>query len=218
LNQITQIWFEELAEIPKKVLGNLHKEITMPNGGTHLEHLMAAEPEVSEDSLAKISRLAVEFTQRQSELKELEAQVKAKKKEFNKISQELIPESMLAVGMTAFQLDSGQTVSFQEEVSVSVKDYDSLYNFLEDRGDDALMKINLEIGKVPKNILAMIVKTINETYGILATTKLYIHPMTLRSYIKKLCGVGGQSEGEMPLAELDENMISHYRFYKTKVK
>ena len=193
----------------------------MPNGGTEVEHLMAEAqemPEAPSDSLAKISKLAKDFKQKQSEVKELEEQLKAKKKEFNKISQDLIPSSMLEVGMTSFQLDSGEHVSFQEEVSVSVKDYDAFYEFLEEQGDDALMKISLVIGKVPKNILAMIIKTINENFGILASSNLYIHPMTLRSYVKSLCGVGGKTEAVMPLSEIDPKMLSTYLFYKTKVK
>lgn len=194
----------------------------MPNGGTNLEHLMVeaenSQEVVSEDSLSKISTYAKEYTERMKELKDLEEQMKAKKKEVTKLGQELIPESMLAVGMTAFQLDTGEMVKFKEEVSCSVKDYDTLYDFLAERGDDALMKINLEIGKVPKEILAMIIKTINEKFDILATSKLYIHPMTLRSYIKKLCGIGGEDEGDMPLAELDENMVGTFTFYKTTVK
>jgi hypothetical protein len=186
---------------------------------TDFNHLMTQEDDApDEDSLAKISRLAKAFKQSQETIKGIEDELKREKIIFNKLSQELIPDSMLAVGMTAFQLDTGETVAFKEEVSVTVQDYDSFYKFLEERGDDALMKINLEIGKVPKNILAKMIQTINELFGILATAKMFIHPMTLKKYIKELCGVGGQTEGEITLAELDETMVKTFTFYKTTVK
>jgi hypothetical protein len=125
---------------------------------------------------------------------------------------------MLAVDMTAFQLDTGEMVEFKEEINCTVKDIDALYDFLEERGDGNLVKINLEIGKVPKSILSKIVQKVNEEFGILAESKLTIHHSTLRSYIKNLCGIGGQSEAEIPLAALDEDMVKTFTYYKTKVK
>ena len=125
---------------------------------------------------------------------------------------------MIDVDMTAFQLQSVEMVECKEEVSCSVKDYDMLYDFLEERGDGNLIKITLEIGKVPQSILSKIVQAINEKFGILAESKLYIHPMTLKSYITNLCGIGGKSEAELPLAALDSNMVGTFTYYKTTVK
>lgn len=176
------------------------------------------QEEVSEDSLKRISRLAKELQTKQLEFDLLKHNLEEKKKEITKLEQGSIPEAMLEVGMSSFALDTGETVSFKEEVSASVSDYESFYEFLEERGDDGLMKITLEIGKVPKNILAMLTKRINEEFGILASSKLYIHPMTLKKYIKELCGVGGDTIADYSLAELDEKMVKTFTYYKTKVK
>lgn len=188
-----------------------------------LDHLLAeAEKEnknaPAQDSLSKITTFAKVYIKKSIELKELEDRVNEKKAECTKYSQELIPQAMLEVNMTSFKLDTGETIAFQEDVNCTVKDADKLYDFLDERGDGNLMKISLEIGKVPKNILAMIVKTINDKFGIMSEAKLVIHPMTLKSYVKSMCGVGGKTECELPLSDIDEEMIGTFTYYKTTVK
>ena len=50
----------------------------------------------------------------------------------------------------------------------------------------------------------MILRELKDTYDIDATNKTYIHPATLRAYFKRLCGIGGDAEAKVPLAEIDE--------------
>ena len=80
------------------------------------------------------------------------------------------------------------------------------------------MKIKLEIGKVPKEILYKILQKLNETFGILAEPSMFVHPMTLKKYVKELCGIGKNNVGEMPVASIDEEMLKIFPFYKTTVK
>lgn len=183
---------------------------------SHLSEVV--EEQQSEDSLKRLTELAKDYKAAQTALQEAEEAAKEAKKAFNKLSQELIPEAMTKVGMSAFNLETGETVSFKEDLSASVKDYDKFYNFLNERGDGSLMKIVIEVGKIPKEILAKIIKELYMTYDIDASSELFIHPMTLKSYLKKLCGIGGTTKAEMALAELDEDMVSTYTFYKTTVK
>ena len=183
-----------------------------------LDHLNEEAEQAGEDSLQRIRRLAEDYKDRETIVKRLEAELKEAKKAFNKVSMELIPQAMMEVNIQSFQLDTGENVSFKEEVKASVKDYDRFYNFLEDRGDAALMKISLIIGKVPQSILAKIVQELHNNFGILAETKMFIHPMTLNKYIRELCGLGAAEDAEMTLAELDDAMIAAYTYYKTKVK
>jgi len=184
----------------------------------HLTAQLDNSPEApDEDSLQRLLNLANEFKAKKLQLEHLEAEVKASKKEFNTLSQELIPQSMQKLGMSSFMLETGESISFKEEVSVSVKDYDALADFLDERGDSSILKITMEIGKVPKDILSKITQMLAEQFGIFTEAKQFVHPQTIKSYVKNLCGING-TEAEMALSEIDEGMLKTYLFYKTTVK
>lgn len=186
-----------------------------------LSHLTTGTDEQSaptEDSLKRISRLAEELDSKNADIKEAKAELKELKSDAKLLSQIKLPESLQEVGMESFKMANGKTVGSKEFVSASVKDPDKFYAFLEERGDDSLMKLNLVMGKLPKSMLNAVLKLIHEKTGILAEAKMGIHPQTLNKYIKELCGVGGETEAEMPLASLDPEMVSTFTYYKTTVK
>ncbi len=185
-----------------------------------MDHLVDAlkDETPEEDALTKISTLGEEFKDMTANKKILELQLKELNVKLTELSQVEIPQAMIAVNMSSFSLTSGETISYKEEVSTTLRDPERFYDFLEERGDGALMKIQLEIGKVPKSILAQIVKKLHEVFEILPAVKMGIHHATLKKYIKELCGIGGTTEAEMPLEELDETMIGTFVFYKTTIK
>jgi CRISPR/Cas system-associated endonuclease/helicase Cas3 len=170
------------------------------------------------DSFLVLTNLAECWKAAKAEFEDLERRMKLAKEEFNKISQEDIPNAMMEVGISEFRLSSGEKVSFKEDVSCSVKDYDKLDIFLSDRGEDGMLKTSLEMGKVPKNILSKLLQELNETYGISAIPKRFVHPQTMAAYVRRLCGIDGKTEAEVSVAEIDPEMLSIFRFYKTTVK
>lgn len=183
-----------------------------------LDHLTNHKEEANVDSLKRITNLAQDYTEREVEMKLAEANFNEAKKNFNKVSMELIPEAMMQAGVNSFELTDGRSVSYKEELSASVKDYDKLAKFLEARGDDGLIKVSLEIGKVPQNILNKIMAELADKYGILAEIKTFVHFQTLKSYLSGLVGLKKNSVAEMAIAELDDEMVNVFTFYKTKVK
>lgn len=171
-----------------------------------------------EDVLKRIAYYAGKLLIAQQELKEAEEEYEKKKVVVLELEQTKLPQEMLSIGMTEFKMTQGHSVSIKEQLSCSVKSYEKLQKFLEERGDDALMKTSLELGKLPKNVLERIKKTILETFEVESESKLYIHPQTLKAYFTKLCGIGGKTEAEIPLAAIDEEMISRFTYYKTTIK
>lgn len=186
---------------------------------SHLTEAGDKQAEVQkEDSLLNITALAQEYIDKQADYILLEHRAKEAKKLFNKVSQEDIPNAMMEVGLSEIKLANGQKVSFKEDVSCSIKDYNKLDEFLSERGEDGMMKVTLEVGKTPKNILRMILKDLYEKYEITAVPKQFVHPMTMASYVRRLCGINGKTVAEMSVADIDETMLSVYRFYKTTIK
>ena len=182
---------------------------------SHLETHEADEPE--ESSLEAITAYAEALVAKREDLEELEAKAKTLKAEVTKLEQDLLPEAMIKLGMKAFTLSSGQQVAIKEELSCSVKNYEMLYDFLEERGDDALMKTSIEVGKLPQNILNRVLKDLKDNYDLDGTSKLYIHPSTLKAYFRRLCGVGTDEPAKVPLATIDEDMLSTFTYFKVGV-
>ena len=190
----------------------------MPDLSHLTDHAENNEETPTVSSLEEVTAYSEALIEKRAELKIMEADAKAKKKEVLKLEQELLPQALLSIGLQSIQLRSGETVSVKEDMSCSVKDYSKLYDFLEEQGDDALMKTSIEVGKLPQNILNMILKEMKDTYDIDATSQLYIHPSTLKAYFKRLCGIGEGVEAKVPLASIDEEMLGTFTFYKVAVK
>lgn len=185
----------------------------------NMEHLMehvADEPEV--DALEAISMYAKELIEVRKELKAVEDQAKELKKHVTKFEQDLIPNAMLKVGMTSFEMKTGEKIAIKENLSCSVVDYNRLYEFLEEQGDDSLMRTSIELGKLPQNILNMVMKELKNKYDLDCSHKLNMHPSTLKAYFNRLCGIGGEVEAIVPLSELPEEMVKTFTYYKTTVK
>ncbi|MCP4229077.1 MAG: hypothetical protein GY771_02880 [bacterium] len=189
------------------------------NDFSHLEQSAENnEQAAKEDSLLHLTALAHDWQEAKDEYLALERQAEQAKKVFNKISQEDIPNTMMQVGLSEIKLINGQKVAYKEDVSCSIKDYDKLDAFLSERGEDGMMKITLEVGKVPKNILRMILQELSEKFEIQAVPKQFVHPATMAAYIRRLCGINGVTEAEVNVAEIDPEMLTVFRYYKTTVK
>lgn len=191
----------------------------MENGTGQFDHLKGDRPsEASGNVLSQVSAKAKEWQERKDRIKELEDELKDAKKKFNKVSQEEIPELLLQSGLSSVALDSGEKVTIKEDVSASVKDMPGFYRFLVERGDEAIVKTNLQFGKIPGEVLTKIQNHIAETFELFPDVNQGVHYQTLQKYIRELCGIGGGSDAEMSLAELDEEMVSVFTYYKTTVK
>lgn len=173
----------------------------------------------SGDTLEYVGELANLWTKRNERVKELEYELKLAKQEFNEVSQELIPKALLNTGLSEVKLADGRKVIVTDELSASVKDYEAFGKFLDERGDSSLLKTTIEVGKIPKPIVKKLLSVMFNDFGLdsaEAVTK--IHPATLKKYVKELCGVGGKTEAQMNIEDIDKDMLSIYTFNKTKIK
>jgi hypothetical protein len=179
----------------------------------------ANEPngEAQTDMLKRLMKHAKDLLEIEAEIKDAETLLKKLKESKRKYDQELIPQIMVSLGMEKFTLQTGETLSCKQDISCSVKDINTFYDFLLARGDEAICKTSFETGKLPREIIAAVVKLMQTELGIDATFKNKIHPSTLKSYIKNLCGFG-DADAEIPVSQLDETMISVFPFYRVKIK
>lgn len=183
----------------------------------HLVEDAGQEP-VGDNVLKQVATLANQWKERKARVEALEAQLKEAKAEFNKVSQDALPNLLLQHGLGKISLATGEAIIVKEEVSASIKNMGRFYEFLLERGDAALVKTDLSFGKVPPEILDKIQSMLADTFDLYPEMKQVIHPQTLQKYIRDLCGIGGASEAAVPLSALDEDMITVFTYYKTTVK
>lgn len=168
--------------------------------------------------LARISEKAEEYKASRQRIAEIEAALSEEKKTFNRISQEELPTLLRANGLESVTLNTGEKVVVKEDLSVSIKDAEKLARFLEERGDDALLKTTMEFGKVPSEILEHLRRTLANDYGLFPSIKQTVHSQTLAKYFRNLCGIGGESDATRPLASVDASMVTVFTYFKTTIK
>lgn len=183
-----------------------------------LSHLTNHEEQASEDTMEKIVNLVRQYEEKKDALAMAEHNAKQAKKEFNNVSMHMIPDALGQAGLNSIELSNGKKVSYKTEASASVQNMSKFSEFLEEHGDDSLMKCTLEIGKVPTNILQAVLRDLSDKYGIEAEVKQSIHHMTLKSYVEELLGIKKNSSAKMTIGDIDDKMLKVYTFNKTIVK
>lgn len=75
---------------------------------------------VDEEQLKKLSRLAEMQVATEDDIAKLEEQLKAKKKDLQKLAEKEIPELMTEIGMAEFKLTSGYGVKIEKGLTASI--------------------------------------------------------------------------------------------------
>lgn len=124
----------------------------------------------------------------------------------------------MQAGLDSFTLSDGKQIGYEEKLNSSVKDQEKLTKFLEERGDDGIIKCSLELGRIPQNVLNKIVQELADKYDLVPDVKTGVHHSTLTSYFSTLCGIKKGTTAEIPIGQIDETMVTLYTFYKTTIK
>lgn len=183
-----------------------------------LSHLMNDTGNI-EDALERLQQLCNEWRAAKDGVAEAEEYLDEAKKRFNRVSQELIPELLMQHGLSEIKLADGAKVAITMEVSPSVKDMNTFVQFLEARGESAIVKTELSFGKLDQSIIKVIQRMLAENLALYPDVKSGVHPMTLKKYIKELCGIGQKEPDDRCIALQDlPECVSAYTFYKTTIK
>ncbi len=187
------------------------------------DFLKNEKEELNDASLMELKELVDKFKKANNEVTLLEEQLKEKKKEFNHLSLDLIPEFLLAAGLSEIKLQTGEKVIIKEGISVTIKDEESFYKFLEDRNELDILKTQFNFGRIEEdkleNLFAWLMS--NEyTYDV----KKDVHAQTKAKYFRELLGIGasdyeeGLINGKYLRKEDVEIFASIFTFHATKLK
>lgn len=188
-----------------------------------LTHLITDAPNTEEtmDTLQRLKELISLYELQEERVKTLENELAEAKAQFNKTSQEEIPNLLLQSGLGQIKTPWGKKVTIKREVSPTIVDMQRFEQFLTEKGGSDIVKTTMEFGKLDTSVVRSIQKLIYEKLDILPETKQTIHPMTLKKYIKELCLVGEENpeydEHHIPLEQLPD-CVKVFSFYKTTIK
>jgi hypothetical protein len=139
----------------------------------------------------------------EEEVEELEQQLKDKKKEYNAVRQEEIPNFLTQFGLSEIKLSDGSKVEVKGDVAVTVKDQEAFFKFLADRHDDAIIKKVLSMDDPPETLIDDLIE---KGYPISYEKK--VHAQTLKAYFREF----------MELGETPPDSVNVFAYSYAKIK
>ena len=142
---------------------------------------------VSSDAMKQISELAETQVQLEDYITTSEKELADLKVQLYKVQQELLPEALLAIGMTSFTLKDGSTISCGKvyQAHISKANAEEAHKWLRDNGHGDIIKneVKVNFGKdqdVEANAFKEQLNKDGQTY----TAKEPVHASTLKSFVR----------------------------------
>lgn len=138
--------------------------------------------------LHEITVLAKRQLLLQSDKEELEKKLEATTEDLNRVSQQLLPEAMLAVGMSQFKLATGESVTISKFYSAKIPEDQQIvaFNWLRKNGHDSLIKREVKciFGKGEDADAQIAVQALHDL-GHTPIDKTSVHPQTLKAFVRE---------------------------------
>lgn len=175
---------------------------------------------IQQDSLEKLKLLVEEFDAAKDDVERLEEQLALAKSRFNQISGVDIPQTLLSAGLSELRLADGRKVVVKEDLNVTIKDINSFADFVASRNDDAILKTQIFLPKLPAETIEKIKRIIAKEAAVYPEVKQSVHAQTLKKYVKEITGMSKSVEilGDRYIPK--ENLpdcLSVFTYYKTKI-
>ena len=151
----------------------------------------------SADNAGELSTQVVRLQSLEDQIKDLEMQLKDKKREADKVSGEVIPTIMQEMNISSLKLADGSAVEVKPVygASIPVAKKEEAYTWLRENGLGDLIKneITVAFGRNEDN-KAMAYATLAQGQGYEPIQKLKVEPMTLKALVRERL----ESGQEMP--------------------
>lgn len=156
--------------------------------------------EIENENLIQITALAHRQIDLERSLAELETHQTDLKERHRRLSEELIPEAMMAVGLVSFKLADGTRVDVDKFYAGSIKAEHKLaaFQWLRDHGHDSLIKrvVGLTFGRGEDDEANKFKQAI-AAMGYIPEDKQDVHAMTLKAFIREQMEAGKEFPAEL---------------------
>lgn len=148
---------------------------------------VAALKDVNTDTAKNLSALVRDLRNVESRIEDVEEELKNLKQQKHKLSTELIPMLMAEMGVDRLDVD-GLTVTtkLQVHASIPAERKDEAFAWLRSNGLDDIIKndVVVSFGKGEDNVAGDVVGLLQDR-GFDPQTKTYVHPSTLKAFVKE---------------------------------
>lgn len=137
------------------------------------------------ERLVVLANLQIEI---QKDVDVMELALKKRKEDLRRVSEDVLPDLMLELGMSQFKLTTGQTVKIKEDFYSKIPDerFDEAVVWLSERGFAGIVKslVTAPFGVGEKEQAEHLLTELQEE-GIAAELKQTIHASTLKAFIRE---------------------------------
>ena len=166
---------------------------------------------IEKTDIQTLASYCQELQQKEDEISSLEAQIKKKKEEADKISSEIIPNMLAEQGLSSLKLADGSSIDVRKSYNCTIKkdEMESAYNWLRENGLGDIIKneVAVQFGKGEDNKAEQLLGlAVQEGYE--PTQKQKVEPMTLKAFVKEQVEKG---------KEVPFDMFGVYIANKTKI-
>lgn len=139
-------------------------------------------------NLQSVSELAAQQVRLEKVVSELEEELKERKKELLKVSDELLPNAMENLGLEEFKLADGSTISIKDLIAASIpKDKEAeAFAWLRENGYADIIKntVSCSFGKDEDELAKEALEKLKEL-GFKPNQASSVHPSTLKAFVKE---------------------------------
>lgn len=148
----------------------------------------------SDDKLAAVGELCKRQIELEREVEDLESILKNRKADLRRVSDELLPEAMLAAGgLLELRLESGEKIAVTPLYggSISEANRNAAHDWLRSNGHDDLIKheIAVSLGK-GEDADARAVTAALQGLGVPFRDQERVHPQTLKAFVREQTEAG----------------------------
>ena len=172
----------------------------------------SAKGQVTNDKLEELSQLVHKFKELEDAIEEEEEYLKKLKEDADALGMGKIPDLFDSLGLSEIKLKTGEKVEIKRDfaATITAEKQEGCFNWLKEHGHDGIIKHDV-VTTIKKGETEEYSKLLNalNTLGISYTDKSYVHPMTLKSFVKEQINAG---------ADFPQEQFSVFPVRKTKIK
>ncbi len=165
---------------------------------------------IEKGNLGDIALLARKIRTAQQEVEEIEKDLKSRKKDLLKLTDEELPSAMQELGLSSFALDDGSTVDVKPTygASILVANRPLAYDWLRENGYDDIIKnvVSCEFGR-GEDDKASAFKEFATNEGFPADQNESVHAGTLKAFVRERVEAGDDFPMELFGAYIGQRAI-----------
>lgn len=160
----------------------------------------ASALQIADNDLQGIAQMARRAKSLEKEIEDYETELKQRKEQYRKLTEEVIPEALTSLGMKSFKMEDGSSIEVKAFYSASITEARraEAFQWLREHGYDDIIKntISVRFGRGEEALCAQAVETLrNAGYPVEQAEK--VEPMTLKAWVKEQVEKGREFPSEL---------------------